>query len=73
MDYLTEKISSPDSIEFLLPPQNDAFHYSKIPRYSMPPAATTTSATAMAITHLQILMMHSRAPLPIFRTLTTDR
>ncbi|KAB2628375.1 parafibromin [Pyrus ussuriensis x Pyrus communis] len=30
-DYLTEKISSPDSIEFLLLPQNDAFHYSKIP------------------------------------------
>ncbi|TQE07348.1 hypothetical protein C1H46_007001 [Malus baccata] len=30
-DYLTENISSPDSIEFVLLPQNDAFHYSKIP------------------------------------------
>ncbi|TQE06921.1 hypothetical protein C1H46_007450 [Malus baccata] len=30
-DYLTGKISSPDSIEFLLLPQNDAFHYSNIP------------------------------------------
>ncbi|KAM0985237.1 hypothetical protein ACFX13_012760 [Malus domestica] len=31
LDYLTGKISSSDSIEFILPPQNDAIHHPKIP------------------------------------------
>ncbi|KAM1571158.1 hypothetical protein ACFX10_036083 [Malus domestica] len=55
IDYLTRKISSSDSIEFILLPQNDAIHHSKSLPPSIPPATVTTSATTTTITRLWIL------------------
>ncbi|XP_009345873.2 LOW QUALITY PROTEIN: protein CDC73 homolog [Pyrus x bretschneideri] len=46
LDYLTGKISSSDSIEFLLPPQNDAVTSPKSLPPLIPPAATTAITTA---------------------------